>query len=212
MEVPRREAKRIIPDVAIVESGHKAGRAANRLKGTAGIATLKPVTIPLPRVTREVRDVWIEILRYPGRKPVSIIELLSPTNKTGDGALEYRLKRRKTIRRKIHLIEFDFLLAGQRLPMDAALPRGDYYAFVARADRRPDCDVYAWTIRDRMPTIPVPLLRKDPEVMLDLVEVFATTYERGRYARQIDYSAPLTLVRKPEDRAWAEGIARRVRR
>jgi hypothetical protein len=45
-------------------------------------------------------------------------------------------------------------------------------------------------------------------VVLDLGAVFATSYERGRYARLIDYTAPLTLLRKPEDRAWAEEIAR----
>jgi hypothetical protein len=83
---------------------------------------------------------------------------------------------------------------------------------VARAERRPDCDVYAWTIRDPLPRIPIPLLAPDPDVVLDLGSVFATEYERGRYARLIDYSAPLALVKKAEDRAWAEGIARRARR
>ena len=34
--------------------------------------------------------------------------------------------------------------------------------------------------------------------------VFATTYERGRYARLIDYAMPPSVLRKPEDRAWAE--------
>ena len=116
------------------------------------------------------------------------------------------------IRQKVHLIEFDFLLGGSRLPMDQELPPGDYYAMVARAERRPDCDVYAWTIRDRLPAIPIPLLAPDPDVALDLGGVFATAYERGRYGRLIDYSKPLTLVRKREDRAWAEGIARRGRR
>ena len=109
-------------------------------------------------------------------------------------------------------MEFDFLRGGQRLPMGRALPRGDYYALVARAQRRPDCEVYAWTIRDPLPPIPIPLPAPDPDVMLDLGTVFTTAYERGRYARLIDYTAPLALVRKAADRAWAEGIARRARR
>jgi hypothetical protein len=96
--------------------------------------------------------------------------------------------------------------------MDRPLPRGDSYALVARAERRPDCEVYAWMIRDPLPRIPIPLLAPDPDLVLDLGAVFATAYERGRYRRLIDYSAPLTLVRKPEDRAWAEGMARRARR
>jgi hypothetical protein len=56
------------------------------------------------------------------------------------------------------------------------------------------------------------LLAPDPDVVLDLGAVFTTTYERGHYARSIDYPAPLVIVKKPEDRAWAERIARRARR
>jgi hypothetical protein len=211
MEVSRREAKRIIPDVAILGEKRKPARSGTRAKRAVGTLTLEPVTIPLPRVTMEVRDVWIHILRLPERTPVTIIEVLSPTNKIGVGFAEHRLKRRKTIRQKVHLVEFDFLLGGQRLPMDRPLPRGDYYALVARAERRPDCDVYAWTIRDPLPSIPIPLLAPDPDVVLDLGAVFATVYERGRYARWLDYTAPLAIVKKPEDRACAEQIARRRR-
>ena len=55
----------------------------------------------------EVSDVWIEVRRRTGRTPVTVIELLSPTNKTGDGFVEYKLKRRSLIRQKIHLVELD---------------------------------------------------------------------------------------------------------
>jgi hypothetical protein len=212
VELTPREAKRILPDVAILGEERKTVRGGARANRAAGTLTLEPVTIPLPRVTMEVRDVWIEIRRPPQRTPVTVLEVLSPTNKLGEGLGEYRLKRRKTIRQKVHLVEFDFLLGGQRLPMGRALPRGDYYALVARAERRPDCDVYAWTIRDPLPSIPIPLLAPDPDVLLDLAAVFATAYQRGRYPRLIDYSAPVTMVRKSEDRAWAEGMARRARR
>jgi Protein of unknown function (DUF4058) len=212
VDVTRREGKRIIPDVAVLGQERKPVSRAARSKPVGGTLTLEPVTIRLPRVEMEVRDVWIEILRLPKKVPVSVIEVLSPTNKTGDGFWDYQLKRRKTISRKVHLIEFDFLLGGHRLPMDRALPPGDYYALVSRAKRRPDCDVYAWTIRDHLPAIPIPLLPPDPDVLLDLGEVFATAYERGRYDRLIDYSKPLTLLRRPADRTWAEGIARRGRR
>ena len=61
--------------------------------------------------------------------------MLSPTNKSGDGFAEYQLKRGTTIRQKVHLVEIDFLLGGERLPMDEPLPPGDYYAFVSRAER-----------------------------------------------------------------------------
>ena len=137
VDLAPRESRRIIPDVAILGGERKPGPRAARAKPAGETLTREPVAIPLPSVATEVRDVWIEILRLPKKSPVSVIEVLSPTNKTGDGFAECRLKRGKLIRRKVHLIEFDFLLAGSRLPMDRELPAGDYYAMVARASAAP---------------------------------------------------------------------------
>src|SRR5262249_56509664 len=106
----------------------------------------------------------------------------------------------------------DLLLGGERLPMGEALPPSDFYALVSRSEERPASEVYAWTIRDPLPTIPIPLLAPDPDVVLDLGALFATAYKRGHYAGSIDYTTPLVIVKTPEDRAWAEQIARRSRR
>ncbi len=89
----------------------------------------------------EVSDVWIEVRRRTGRTPVTVIELLTPTNKSGDGFVEYKLKRRSLIRQKINVVELDLLLGGRRLPMSLPLPVGDYFAFVSRAHHRPNSEV-----------------------------------------------------------------------
>jgi hypothetical protein len=86
--------------------------------------------------------------------------------------------------------------------------RGIYHALVSRADRRPISDVFSWSIRDPLPTIPVPLMAPDADISLDLATVFNTVYQRGRYERSIDYSAPLELPLGPKDHAWAEKQAR----
>ena len=91
--------------------------------------------------------------------------------------------------------------------MEDELPKGHYYAFVSRAERRPCRDTYAWTIRDPLPTIPIPLKAPDPDIPLDLAAIFATVYDRARCERSIDYAAPLDLPLSPEDRAWAEAMA-----
>jgi hypothetical protein len=160
--------------------------------------------------SKEVRDIWIEIRRPPKRAPIAVIEVLSPTNKSSDGFVEYKLKRGSAIRQRVHLVEFDFLLGGRRLPMSRPLPAGDYYALVSRAERRPDCEVYAWTVRGRLPAIPIPLSRPDPDALVDLDAVFTTAYNRGRYSRLIDYTTTPVVLRKQDDRAWAEKIARRA--
>jgi hypothetical protein len=94
------------------------------------------------------------------------------------------------------------------MPLDAAYPVGDYFALVARFDRRWDCDVYAWSVRDPLPAIPIPLLPEDGEVGVDLAAVFATTYERGRYGRSLDYGAAPSLSVVQETAAWIERRAK----
>jgi hypothetical protein len=71
--------------------------------------------------------------------------------------------------------------------------------------------VYAWTVGDRRPATPIPLVAPDRDVELDLLAVFATAYERGRYARSIDYDTNPSRPRNPERRAWALKMARRAR-
>jgi hypothetical protein len=49
------------------------------------------------------------------------------------------------------------LIGGRRVQTARPLPAGDYYALVARAERYPNAEVYAWTVRDQFPTIRIPL-------------------------------------------------------
>lgn len=202
-------AAMIRPDLAVVrEDGPRSAPS-----GKAGAATLEPVTGALATADpEEVRETWIEVRRLPDERLVAVIELLSPTNKMGVGRLEYLDKREALIDRPVHLVEIDLLLGGRRLPMKGPLPPGDCFAIVARAESRPGCDIYAWSIRQPLPTIPIPLLPPDPDVPLDLATVFATAYDRGRYARILDYGAPLGLPLAPEDLAWVEQTARAARR
>jgi hypothetical protein len=158
------------------------------------------------------RHTWVEIRRLPERSRVGIVELLSPRNKTGLGRGEYLTRRTNFLRGLVDLIELDFLLGGRRLPMGGPLPGGDCYAIIARAGRRPDADVYAWSVRQPLPVLPIPLRAPDPDLPLDLAAVYATTYERGRYARRLDYTAPLTVPLAAADRTWAEGQARAARK
>ena len=195
-EVPAAEAKPVRPNLTVLERGSEP--------------TLEPKVIPL-KFLEEYREVFIEILHATDRRLVTVVELLSPGNKAGSSRRDYLAKRNGLMPQDVHFVELDFLVAGQRLPMERPLPAGDYYALVARGDRRPDCEVYAWTVRQPLPTIPIPLLASDSDVPVDLAAVFRSVFERARYQRSIDYGAPLTLPLRPEDREWAEGLATAAR-
>jgi Protein of unknown function (DUF4058) len=94
------------------------------------------------------------------------------------------------------------------MPLAHDYPAGDYFALVAPGNRRPDCDVYAWGVRQPLPTLPIPLLPPDPPIHIDLGAVFSTTYDRGRYIRSIDYSAAPHPALAEEDRSWAAETTR----
>ncbi len=187
-------------DIAVLRDD-QGPRASSRV----ALATLEPITVPLVLDDLdEIRERWIEIRKLPDRSLVTVIEILSPTNKVGSGRMEYLEKRKQWTRQPVNVVEIDLLSGGHRLPMRGALPIGDYYAFVSRLDRRPNCDVYAWSIRRELPAIPIPLLIPDPDVHLDLRAVFSQTYDGAPYGESIDYSAPLNLPLASEDLAWAE--------
>jgi hypothetical protein len=173
-------AKSIIPDVAVVRHEGASREAPRTDSGaTATALTLEPVTLPLA-FPAEAAEPYIEIRLAPDRSLVAVLELLSPTNKSGDGRNTYLLKRNAILTQDVHLIELDLLLGGRRMPLGKRLPPGDYFAFVAHSQRRFNCDVYAWTVRQPLPTLPIPLKAPDPDLPINLAEVFSKAYERGR--------------------------------
>jgi hypothetical protein len=195
-----RDEAEVRADVAILRP-RTAGPGGG---GVAVEVAAEPVTVPLPElVAEEDTHRWIEVRRLDDRSIVAVIELLSPSNKVGHGRVDYLARRRLLIDEPVHLIELDFLLGGRRLPMRRPLPPGDFYALVARAGRRPDCEVYAWTIRQRPPAIPIPLDPPTPDVPIDLASLYATAHERGRYDRGLRRDRPLDLPLPPDDLAWA---------
>jgi hypothetical protein len=197
-----------IPDVLV---GRDAGTASQTPSAEApGVAILEPITIPLARSEVEVRERWIEILKSPELELATVIEFLSPTNKVGGRRGDYLEKRDSFIDQPVNLVEIDLLLSGRHMPMKGVMPRGDYHAIVARAERRPNAEVYSWSLRDPLPLLPVPLRFPDADVMLDLGEVFRLTYDRGRFRQILRYgeTLPTSFPIAPEDLIWAESLVR----
>lgn len=172
---------------------------------------LEPVTLPLV-LADQVRLTFIEIRRIDDRKVVSVIELLSPANKTGTGREFYLDRRNSLLHQDVNLFELDLLLGGRRIPLGAPLPSGDYFAFVSRADRRVACEVFAWSIRRPLPTLPIPLKPPDPDVVISFADLFRTAYDRGRYGRSLAYHRPPPGPVREADRAWVEEQAATVGR
>lgn len=204
-EEEEEEVVRIIaPDAILADTGHARRESA----ATSGTATLQPVKHRL-RLPRR-RQAYLVIRTRRSQTVVTVIELLSPWNKTREaGVAEYLAKRANVLYSTANLVELDLLRGGERLPTVDPLQDGDFYAFVSRPRLRPELDVYAWTLHDQLPTIPIPLAQDDPDVPLDLQTAFTTTYDRAGYDYSLDYGAELQPALSAEDTPWLKSLLAR---
>lgn len=194
------------PDVLVSRDPQRRGGAG---AANIGGARVSPMTLANIDYVDPHTEAFIEVLRLPDQEVVAVLELLSPTNKSGDGRGFYFEKRQQLLRQKVHILELDLIRAGRRLRLDRPLPRGDYYAFLSHADRRPDCDVYPWTVRDTLPILPLPLLVPDHDIEIDLGRAFEVAYKRGQYDRLIRYDqSPPAPSFAGEDAEWVARTAR----
>lgn len=191
----------IVPDVTVVETATPAPVAQPR--GAAQVAAASAeVTLLVEEPV--VRERHLVVRSLPGQQVVSVIELLSPSNKLKGSRTreEYLAKRREVLRSDAHLIEIDLLRGGERTPVYSPLPAGEYLVCVSRRERRPQGQVWAWGVREAIPVVPLPL-RGQPDARLDLGAALTTLYERAGYDLVIDYRKPPVPALSPEDAAWA---------
>lgn len=176
--------------------------------GPAGVATMgisSPLELELPAIEVE-KQAYLEIRDMLDRRVVTVVELLSPSNKDPGADRDFYLgKRKQFFTGRTNFVEFNFLRGG-RNPAPPVIPACDYYALVIKADDRPKVHTWPFGVRDPMPKVPVPLNSLDPPILVDLKEILDTTYDSAGYSKHIYREIPVPPL-KPEDDAWARGIA-----
>lgn len=208
---PPRDTQQRIPDVAVLATGTEASMESAGV-GTATLAAPEECIVPS---AVERREYYLVIRMTETHEIVTLLELLSPTNKRAgaDGRDIFLKKRRDVLAGSTHFVELDLVRSGERLPLSTKSPLGrDYYALVSRADRRPRAELYRWSLRESMPTVPIPLGSSDPDVPLDLQAAFAHVYERTRYDLSLDSTAPLAPPPSKEEHSWVNELVAHVRR
>jgi hypothetical protein len=167
----------------------------------AGLGILEaPAEVWLPQQDVE-REPFLEVRDRQGRELVTVIELLSPSNKrAGDDREQYLAKRRELLRSPTHLVEIDLLRGWIPMPQEGRL-ECDYSVLVSRAEKRPAADFWPIRLRDRLPVIPVPLRTPDA-ARVDLQEVLHRAYDGPGYEHFVYNGEPEPRLSE-SDAAWA---------
>lgn len=194
------------PDVAI----RTADATSTGREGGVAIlerVQVEPFHVVIPLPLDEIEETFLTIQELPSRQLVTVVEVLSPTNKrTKKARGEYMEKRHELLGAGVNLVEIDLLRAGNPMPPDEAQHSSDYRILIFRPKRDHNAHLYGFSYKTEIPRIPIPLVPKDAEPTLDLNHVLHALYERAGYDLAIDYRQPPKPRLRKADLAWAESI------
>lgn len=198
------DARSLYPDIRVIERPKWASGSAP--SAVSDVAVAEPIIVcgdPEPPT-----EGFIEIIDVgSGNRVVTVIELLSASNKyAGEGQEKYLKKQRDYRDGKVSLVEIDLLRGGKRV---LAVPklliplshRTTYSVCVTRGWKPSYFELYALPLRNKLPTIKVPLRESDQDVPLDLQAIIERCYRNGAYD-DIDYRHDPSPPLSREDEAW----------
>ncbi|HWG41590.1 MAG TPA: DUF4058 family protein [Gemmataceae bacterium] len=188
------------PDVFLTGEGEAKGTPTST-------AIVAPVEVVLPSVT-EKGSPYLKIMDRKHRRLVTVIELLSPANKTpGKDRDAYLMKQYEYLATDVNLVEMDLLRKGERLSWaTASTVSSAYYVLVSRAVDRPRGHVWPFSVRDPLPTIAVPLTERDGDLPVELGMCMNQVYDTAGYARELDYTQPPNPPLDEPDAVWARQL------
>src|SRR5262245_14451365 len=196
----------LFPDVRVVEYTAKRGLQTRR---SAGPAVAEPLLVETE--TEPVSETFLEIIdRESGNRVVTVIEFLSPSNKSpGPNREQYLRKQREVCSSDANLVEIDLNRFGTHtlaFPLEHVKPEGRtaYMACVRRGARPGQAEVYPMPLWERLPVVKGPLRPDDADVPLGLQGLGEQCYRDGAYEGKPDYAAGPGPPLFGADKEWGE--------
>ncbi len=205
------------PDAFVVEypksyPGPQLGAVAESVsseKADGGALLADPITFTALPI--EMKERYIDIVDVnDGDRIVTSIEVLSPANKTPGVGFDLFRKKQDAMRSgRVSLLEIDLIRGGARAisapqTFQDAGPDILYRIAVLPSWRLLNGDLYALTLRHRLPVINLPLRKTDPPLSLDLQLMHDIAYDRGEFAVDVDYRKEPEPRLSKEDEAWSD--------
>lgn len=169
----------------------------------------EPTTIAM--LEEERRVPFLEIIHHPSGKVVTLIEVLSPVNKTGAGWEKYVRKQNDIRDAGVNLVEIDLLGEGEATTMARHVTIDEpadwrYMVSVCRNQTFTQIEAYPIPLRERLPRCRIPLRSEDEDAVLDLPAIFTRCYDVGGYDLLVDYNQPPPVALNSAEMAWLDSL------
>jgi len=193
------------PDAAIIAVPSDSVFCGGSGVGTAYASIAQTVNLPF---VEKVREGYLEIHDARTHAVITVIEVLSPSNKApGAGRDEYESKRHQVLATLTNLVEIDLLRAGEPMEMQPQ-SKSDYRILVRAGWERPRARLYAFSVQQPIPDFSVPLCYGEKEAVLAPGKLLSEIYDRARYDIRLNYRQPPVPPLSLEDTAWADKLLR----
>lgn len=199
----------LYPDVTVVEQPIRETLVLDRPQVTF-LAPDAPLRVAVEPT--ELREPFVEIVHTDSGEVVTVIEVLSPANKTpGEGHRLYRRKQREVLAGAASLVEINLLSEGLHTVAvpEELLARAEphrYRVCVNRASNRFEFELYLVPLTRRLPRVGLPLREPDKDVTLNLPAIFDQCYDNGGYADFVDYGQPPPIPLSDEEAGWVKKL------
>ncbi len=194
-------ARSIAPDVMVYQPG-----GCDLTEGGVAVSAPYKLIIDVEPTTER----FIRIIRADNGQLITVIEFISPANKSSSGLEQYLQKRDELLSGGVHVVEIDLvrrgnwrqLLRPHACPAEAVAP----YRVTIRVGGRRTAYLYPIPLAQALPSISIPLRPGDKEVKLELQPLLERAYDMGAYGRTLDYTQPPDPPLEPEDATWVASL------
>ncbi len=167
-------------------------------------------------IREEYTEEFIEIRTRSDNRLVTLLEVVSPANKTtAAGRQTYLDKRKEAVMQKAGVVEIDLVLQGKPTLTYSreGLPEFDHAVSVTRATAPDRYEIYTATIQKRLPKFKLPLAPDDRDALLDLQAAFGRAYDLGGFSSMINYkgSPPPDVPLTDANKAWIDDLLKQLK-
>ena len=200
------------PDVSIIQpllDPQRQPAMADMALAEMALAVAEPPAVyevDLP-MGEEVSESFLEIREVRSGRLITLMELLSPVNKIfEEGREQYTRKRADVLRTLTNLVEIDLLRTGRPMAVVGPDVESNYRILVAPGWRRPHARMHAFSLRQPIPEISIPLQKGEDEPTLALDDLLHSLYKRARFDLRLDYNEPPVPPLAAADAVWAQEL------